>query len=112
MDERRKAIRVPLVVKVSLMRTSESHYYFSKDISIGDLAKVILELCDSQASIVLDKRRVRPDNSEVQKLICDNSWAAENLGWQPQYSLRAGLVETIDWIRDNLEHYKATNYTV
>lgn len=83
-----------------------------KGISIGDLAKVILELCDSQASIVLDKRRVRPENSEVQKLICDNSWAAENLGWQPQYSLRAGLVETIDWIRDNLEHYKATNYTV
>jgi NAD dependent epimerase/dehydratase len=83
-----------------------------KGITIGDLTGLILELCGSDAEIVVDKQRVRPETSEVQKLICNNTWAAESLGWQPQYSLRQGLGETIAWIRANLEHYKTANYTV
>ena len=83
-----------------------------KGISIGELAKLILELCDSSAKIVLDKQRVRPEASEVHQLICDSTWAMQNLDWRPQYSLREGLAETVTWIRDNLEYYKTGNYTV
>ena len=81
-------------------------------ISVGDIAKLIVELCGSDASVVLDKQRLRPAASEVQQLVCDNTWAMENLGWSPKYSLREGLVETIAWIRENLQHHKGTNYTV
>jgi len=83
-----------------------------KGISIGDLSKLILELCDSSSEIVLDTQRVRPEASEVRQLICDNSWAVQNLGWRPQYSLREGLTKTVAWIRENLEHYKVASYAV
>lgn len=83
-----------------------------KGITVGDLAKLILELCNSSASIVLDDQRVRPETSEVHQLICDSAWARQNLGWRPQYSLRDGLASTIAWLRDNLAYYKTSRYAI
>jgi NAD dependent epimerase/dehydratase len=81
-------------------------------ISVGDLAKLILDLCNSSADIVFDVRRERPEKSEVLQLVCDNTRAREVLGWQPKYSLRAGLERTIDWIGSNLEYYKWEIYNL
>ena len=81
-------------------------------ISVGDLAKLILELCNSSASILFDAQRERPEKSEVLRLICDNSRAKGVLRWQSRYSLREGLEKTIDWIRSNLTYYKHEIYNL
>lgn len=81
-------------------------------ITIGDLAKMILEICNSSAIIETDPDRVRPGKSEVFKLICDRGRANELLGWKPVYALRQGLKETVDWISENLSRYKSDIYNV
>jgi len=77
-----------------------------KGVTINELALIILEICDSEARILSETERVRPDKSEVMELICDNSKARDLLGWEPTYTLRQGLEETVDWIDRNLELYK------
>ena len=81
-------------------------------ISVGELAELILELCGSDARIESQAERLRPDKSEVQRLICGNQKARDLLGWQPQHSLRQGLEETVEWMRANLERYKPDLYNV
>lgn len=81
-------------------------------ISVGELARLILDLCNSSADIVFDVKRERPKKSEVLQLICDNRRAEERFGWQPKYSLRTGLEKTINWIGSNLEYYKWRIYNV
>ncbi|ADJ29600.1 SDR family NAD(P)-dependent oxidoreductase [Nitrosococcus watsonii] len=83
-----------------------------KGISVGDLVSAILGICDSSARIVCDERRIRPEKSEVFKLICDSERAKEILQWEPQYSLRQGLEETVRWMRENLSRYKPRIYNV
>ena len=84
----------------------------SEGISIGEMAKLILKLCDSHAKIVVDKQRERPFKSEVLKLICDNNRAVELLKWQPRHSFDEGLKKTIDWIASNLQVYKSEIYNL
>lgn len=81
-------------------------------ISIGELADLILELCGSDARIESQPERLRPDKSEVQRLVCGNRKAADLLGWSPKYSLREGLEATIEWMRTNLDRYKPHLYQV
>ena len=81
-------------------------------ISIGELADLILELCASDARIESQSERLRPDKSEVQRLICGNRKARDLLGWYPQHSLRQGLEATVEWMRANLERYKPGLYNV
>lgn len=81
-------------------------------ITIGELARTILDICGSDAHIECDEERVRPEKSEVMRLVCDNTKARKNLGWDCQYSLRKGLEETITWIATNLHYYKHDIYNV
>jgi len=81
-------------------------------VSVGEVAALILGLCRSNTRIELDPARLRPETSEVQKLICDNSKAYENLGWRPKYSLDKGLEETIEWVRRNPDRYKPAMYNL
>jgi len=55
---------------------------------------------------------VRPDGSEVERLLADSSLARELLGWEPEVGLEQGLELTIDWIREHLEEYRPDVYTV
>lgn len=79
-------------------------------ITMGALAAKILQLLGSGLQIQHDPQRVRPEKSEVFKLICDNTRAREWLGWTPQYSLEAGLQETIEFVRSRLEFFKTSLY--
>jgi NAD dependent epimerase/dehydratase len=83
-----------------------------KGIAIGDLAKKILELTGSQARIVSDEARVRPEKSEVMQLVCDYSKARELFGYAPRYTLEQGLGETIEYIKNNLSLYQPEEYTI
>jgi NAD dependent epimerase/dehydratase len=82
------------------------------EISVGELAKLILELVDKDLPILQDEQRIRPAGSEVQRLQADNRKAQNTIGWSPQYTLREGLGLTIEWIRENIEGYRAGSYAI
>jgi dTDP-glucose 4,6-dehydratase len=81
-------------------------------VQIGKLAETIVGLLEAEKEIVSDPDRVRPEESEVMRLIADASAARKFTGWQPEVSLEDGLCRTIDWVRDHLDEYKADRYVV
>lgn len=83
-----------------------------KGISIKELAENIVHMIGRDVEITTDDTRVRPENSEVMKLICDNNKAREIIGWQPLYKLKTGLEETIEFIGLHLDRYKSDIYNV
>ena len=88
------------------------------EISIGDTARLIAEAMSVEIEIVTDEARVRPKNSEVERLWADNTKAKQLFGWQPVYSgregFKRGLAETAEWFQDpaNLISYKADRYNI
>jgi NDP-hexose 4,6-dehydratase len=82
--------------------------------SIGDLARLIGRLMDREVELQQEDERLRPDASEVMRLVCDSSALRAATGWQPSFDLEAGLRETIPWFcdPDNLAAYRPTTYTV
>jgi dTDP-glucose 4,6-dehydratase len=81
-----------------------------REISIGDLAQKVICMLDRPVEIVLDSQRLRPEASEVLRLISDNSLAVQNLSWKPNYTLEEGLERTIAWIREHLDLYRVGEY--
>lgn len=84
----------------------------NEEISIGELVKLIAELMNVDIKIVSDTSRVRPDKSEVERLMCNNSKILSNTNWQPVYDLRKGLLETIEFLKENISFYKTDIYNV
>lgn len=82
------------------------------EISIGDLAEFIAKLMGVHIELNIDKQRVRPGKSEVEQLLCENAKLKKFTKWLPQYTLEAGLNETISWIKKNMEYYKTGIYNV
>ncbi len=82
-----------------------------QDIRIGDLAQSVLAMVDHPVKIVVDPTRLRPEKSEVQRLISDNRLALQKLGWSPQVSLEDGLQRTFDWIKEHLSMF-SNDYVV
>lgn len=82
------------------------------EISIGDLAREMIAQINPNAKIVCDEQRLRPENSEVNRLLGDNEKVKALTGWAPQYDLKTGLAETIEWLKENLGHYKTTIYNI
>jgi len=83
-----------------------------KEISIGSLADMIAKLMGVDIEIVQEKQRLRPNKSEVERLICNNAKIKKYTDWDPEYSLEDGLKETIKWIRANISLYKPEVYNV
>jgi dTDP-glucose 4,6-dehydratase len=81
-----------------------------EEIRIGDLAKKVIQKVGRAVTIEEDPQRLRPEKSEVLRLISDNSLAREKLGWQPEVSLEQGLDRTIEWISKNIERYQPDVY--
>jgi NAD dependent epimerase/dehydratase len=82
------------------------------DVSIGELAERVMKLVGREVPVVFDEQRVRPPDSEVERLVADISKAKALLAWEPAVDLDAGLKATIDWIDDSLGLYKASTYNV
>jgi NAD dependent epimerase/dehydratase len=85
-----------------------------REIAVGDLAKLIIDLINPEAEIVSADARLRPEKSEVDRLICDNSLIKSLTGWRPRVSLEEGLMKTIEWFRskENMGRYKWAIYNV
>lgn len=88
------------------------------EISIGDTVQLIAEVMNKEIEIVTDEARLRPENSEVERLWADNSKAIQLLNWQPAYGgregFKRGLSETAEWLLNpaNLAAYKADRYNI
>ena len=82
------------------------------EIRVGDLAQEVITLIGKPVKIVVDPKRLRPEKSEVGRLLSDNRLARERLGWQPQVSLEEGLRKTIEWITEHLDRYQVGKYVV
>ena len=80
--------------------------------SIGSLASRILEIVGRDLPVASDEQRVRPQMSEVERLVADWSQAREMLGWEPKVDLDHGLRRTIDWLRESISSYKPSIYNV
>ncbi len=83
-----------------------------RDISVRDLVTLISKLTEADLKARVDSKRIRPEKSEVQRLICDYSKAHNLTGWKPRYTLEEGLEKTIAWFKENLEIYKDEIYNV
>lgn len=83
-----------------------------QEISIGDLAQMIISQINPKAKIICDEDRLRPDKSEVNRLLGCNLKIKELTDWKQQYTFEQGIVETIAWISDNLDKYKVDIYNV
>ncbi|MEG6522885.1 GDP-mannose 4,6-dehydratase [Desulfotomaculum sp. 1211_IL3151] len=79
-------------------------------ITIGELAQKILQVMGVDKPIVTDPERIRPEKSEVFKLICDHSKAKELVGWEPSYTLEQGLIETVEFVTKNINLFKTNIY--
>jgi len=83
-----------------------------REISIGDLAHLIAQLMGKEIIIQTDQQRMRPEGSEVDRLLCDNSRARTTIDWAPQVSLEEGLKHTIAWLKENARRYRPDEYTI
>jgi dTDP-glucose 4,6-dehydratase len=83
-----------------------------QEISIGDLAKEIISQINPNAKIVCDEQRLRPEKSEVNRLLGSNEKLRKLTDWKQQYTFAQGIAETIEWMKSNLGAYKTDIYNV
>jgi NAD dependent epimerase/dehydratase len=83
----------------------------NSEISIEDLVKKISLMMNIDYEIIQSSARVRPDGSEVERLLCDYKKINKAIGWKPEFSLEEGLKETIEWLKINCSN-KYNSYNV
>jgi NAD dependent epimerase/dehydratase len=84
----------------------------NNEIQILELVKLIGEMIGCEFEIFSDEKRIRPGKSEVERLFCENSKIITNTNWKPEYNLKLGLKETIDWVKINMNQFKTDIYNV
>ena len=100
------------IFKSDVLVGSVTNIGMNEEISVEELANSIARLLGIKISIKADEQRIRPENSEVERLRCDNTKVMKYTKWKPEYNLSKGLNETIGWIKENLEFYKHDIYNV
>ena len=83
-----------------------------REVSVSELAQIIISLVGRPVEIVVDSARLRPEKSEVQRLLSDNRLAKERLGWQPVVDLSEGLQITVAWVAAHIDRYQPDQYQV
>lgn len=82
------------------------------EISIGQLADELIRQINPQANIVCDEQRLRPENSEVNRLLGSNQKIKMLTNWTPKYTFEQGIAETIMFFKNNLDKYKSDIYNL
>lgn len=83
-----------------------------QEISIGELAREIISQINPNAEILCENERLRPENSEVNRLLGSNEKIKQLTNWRPAYTFEQGIRETIKWMSDNLHAYKTDIYNL
>jgi len=82
------------------------------EISIGQLAQELIRQINPGAKIVCDEQRLRPEKSEVERLLGSNEKIKRLTNWKPQYTFEQGLAETIEFFKEHLDQYKTDIYNI
>ena len=84
------------------------------EISVKDTLESIKDIMQSDVEFITDEQRIRPENSEVHRLWCDNTKIKSLTGFEPIYNIRSGLEKTVEWFlkKENLAKYKSDIYNV
>ena len=80
------------------------------DYAMSDVLEVVLDLVGKDVEVRVDESRIRPEKSEVRRLLGDNTKLKEHVGWVPSVSLEDGLAKTVDWISDNIGKFRPSFY--
>lgn len=83
-----------------------------KEISIGELADELIRQINPNAKIICDEQRLRPEKSEVNRLLGANAKIKRLTTWTPQYTFEEGIAETIAFFRNNMDKYKSDIYNI
>lgn len=83
-----------------------------KEISIGQLAEELIRQINPNARIICDEQRLRPEKSEVNRLLGCNKKILELTDWKPAYTFEEGLAETIEFLKHNMDKYKVDIYNL
>ncbi|ELR70601.1 UDP-glucose 4-epimerase [Fulvivirga imtechensis AK7] len=102
------------IAKTEALLGHEVNIATQSEISIGDLAREIIDQINPAAEIVTDSQRLRPEKSEVFRLFGSNEKIKRYTSWELNYSLKQGLTETISWFKnsENLARYKPEIYNL
>lgn len=83
-----------------------------KEISVGQLAEELIKQINPKARLVCDEQRLRPEKSEVNRLLGSNEKILRLTNWKQQYTFEQGLAETIEFFKHNLDKYKTDIYNI
>lgn len=83
-----------------------------QEISIGELANEIILQINPKAKIICEEERLRPEKSEVNRLLGSNTKIKSLTDWTPKYTLKDGIHETIEWMKMNMNVYKTDIYNI
>ena len=100
------------IAKSALTIGEEINIATQTEVSIGQLAEEIIKQINPNAKLVCDEQRLRPEKSEVNRLLGSNVKIKSLTAWEPKYSLEEGISETIEWLRHNLDKYKTDIYNI
>ena len=82
------------------------------DYSVEELVNICIKLTNSDSTVKRDNQRIRPNSSEVDRLISNSEEAGKLLAWLPKVSIENGVSKTISWMKSNLHHYSTQGYIV
>lgn len=80
--------------------------------SIEQTANMLMKICGKTVPIITDEQRLRPEKSEVNRLLADAAHLKHLTGWHTQIQLSEGLARTVEWIRSNLHQFDSTSYSL
>jgi len=102
------------IAKSDKVQGEEINIATGQEISVGELAQKLIDKLNPAARILFEEERIRPEKSEVERLLGSNEKITALTDWNPKYSLDEGLLETIQWFSDkeNLSRYKADIYNL
>ncbi len=100
------------IAKASHTVGEEINIATQQTISIGELANMLISKINPNAKIICDEQRIRPELSEVDVLLGSNEKIKAMTAWNNKYTFEEGIEETIEWIRNNLNHYKVDQYNI
>jgi dTDP-glucose 4,6-dehydratase len=83
-----------------------------RDVSVKEIAEIIFKLLGKTLPLIASDERIRPEQSEIDRLLSDNSKARTLLGWEPRHTLDEGLQATIDWMKNEIDRYHVDAYVV
>ncbi len=84
----------------------------ANEISINDLIQTLMKVFNKEFTIISEEERMRPDKSEVFRLYGCNKKISQLTNWRSEVSFEQGLINTIDWLKSNLDKYKSNVYNL